>query len=561
MADVVRRRERLRRRLGDRGLPLPARDPGHARSTSVASGGRSDGDRGRLPSRRRRVDRGEPSAPKHRCASSARRRSTSSSSASALLWLVPTLGLFVTSLLRADGLQRAGLVEDLHRAEQAHLRELRRASSTTRRSRDSLWTTVLDHGRRRRSCRRRRRAGRLRVRLARVPRPRLAVHRRHRAAGRAAPDGADPDLLALQHVGIFDTVLGLVLFHTAFGLPFAIFLLRNFFIGIPKDLLEAARIDGASEIRIFVAADPAARPAGDRVARDLPVPVDVERPARRADLRPRRRSRSRSRSSRQLRQFGSNIELIAPASFVSLVDPAGGLLRLPALLRPGPAGRLGQVDLLTRVSRSSARGLGGFVAYATLRHGGLRAGARSRSSARTPTRPARGGRERESIRQRAMRSESDGHCCPASFPGLAAREAARRRARRRSLLRRVRTATARASTEFLRHVERAARAVLGRELRGARGWSGSAPSTAASSSTARPLPARAARARPSRASRVPAELAGRPACRARLRAARVRRPRRRRRRRHGGGDRVAERARRGRRGRRRSAGASPRAGR
>ena len=52
-------------------------------------------------------------------------------------------------------------------------------------------------------------------------------------------------------LGLFDTILGLVLFHTAFGLPFAIFLLRNFFIGIPRDLLEAARIDGASEFRIF----------------------------------------------------------------------------------------------------------------------------------------------------------------------------------------------------------------------------------------------------------------------------------------------------------------------
>ena len=51
---------------------------------------------------------------------------------------------------------------------------------------------------------------------------------------------------------LFDTVLGLILFHTAFGLPFAIFLLRNFFIGIPKDILESARIDGASEIRIFL---------------------------------------------------------------------------------------------------------------------------------------------------------------------------------------------------------------------------------------------------------------------------------------------------------------------
>ena len=55
-----------------------------------------------------------------------------------------------------------------------------------------------------------------------------------------------------NRVGLFDTVLGLVLFHTAFGLPFAIFLLRNFFIGIPKDLMEAARIDGASELRIFL---------------------------------------------------------------------------------------------------------------------------------------------------------------------------------------------------------------------------------------------------------------------------------------------------------------------
>ena len=50
---------------------------------------------------------------------------------------------------------------------------------------------------------------------------------------------------------LYDTVLGLILFHTAFALPFAIFLLRNFFAGIPEDLMEAARIDGASEWRIF----------------------------------------------------------------------------------------------------------------------------------------------------------------------------------------------------------------------------------------------------------------------------------------------------------------------
>jgi alpha-glucoside transport system permease protein len=39
--------------------------------------------------------------------------------------------------------------------------------------------------------------------------------------------------------------------HTAFALPFGIFLLRNFFITLPKDLIEAARIDGASTLGIF----------------------------------------------------------------------------------------------------------------------------------------------------------------------------------------------------------------------------------------------------------------------------------------------------------------------
>ena len=51
--------------------------------------------------------------------------------------------------------------------------------------------------------------------------------------------------------GLFDTIIGLILFHVGFGLPFGIFLLRNFFVGIPKDILESARIDGASELTIF----------------------------------------------------------------------------------------------------------------------------------------------------------------------------------------------------------------------------------------------------------------------------------------------------------------------
>jgi alpha-glucoside transport system permease protein len=44
---------------------------------------------------------------------------------------------------------------------------------------------------------------------------------------------------------------GIWLAHTAFGLPLAVFLLRNFFITLPKDLIEAARMDGASNLSIF----------------------------------------------------------------------------------------------------------------------------------------------------------------------------------------------------------------------------------------------------------------------------------------------------------------------
>ncbi len=44
---------------------------------------------------------------------------------------------------------------------------------------------------------------------------------------------------------------GIWLAHTAFGLPLGIFLLRNFFITLPRDLIEAARVDGASNLRIF----------------------------------------------------------------------------------------------------------------------------------------------------------------------------------------------------------------------------------------------------------------------------------------------------------------------
>lgn len=45
-------------------------------------------------------------------------------------------------------------------------------------------------------------------------------------------------------LGLFGTIPGVVLFHVSYGLPFAIFLLRNYFAEMPKEMLEAARMDG-----------------------------------------------------------------------------------------------------------------------------------------------------------------------------------------------------------------------------------------------------------------------------------------------------------------------------
>ena len=45
--------------------------------------------------------------------------------------------------------------------------------------------------------------------------------------------------------------IGIWLAHTAFALPFGVFLLRNFFITLPRDLIEAARIDGSSTFGVF----------------------------------------------------------------------------------------------------------------------------------------------------------------------------------------------------------------------------------------------------------------------------------------------------------------------
>lgn len=52
-------------------------------------------------------------------------------------------------------------------------------------------------------------------------------------------------------IGIGKGYLGTWMAHTGFGLPLAIYLLRNYMVGLPRDIIENARVDGATEFQIF----------------------------------------------------------------------------------------------------------------------------------------------------------------------------------------------------------------------------------------------------------------------------------------------------------------------
>jgi alpha-glucoside transport system permease protein len=71
-----------------------------------------------------------------------------------------------------------------------------------------------------------------------------------------------PISLIYAKVGLSGSFLGIWLFHTGFGLPYAIYLMRNFFGYMPRDMFESAYIDGASHWTVFrMIAVPLAIPA------------------------------------------------------------------------------------------------------------------------------------------------------------------------------------------------------------------------------------------------------------------------------------------------------------
>ena len=236
-----------------------------------------------------------------------------------VLWLVPTFGLFFTSLIDPAEIGTTGWWEILSKPSAAtfdNYRDIFNNEDIT----SALWTTVL-------------------VAVGGTILPIIVAAFAAYAFAWLEFPGRDwlflvvvallvvpiqmafiPLFSLYNDLGLFDSVLGLVLFHTAFGLPFAIFLLRNFFIGIPRDLLEAARIDGASEFRIFFRLIlPLGLPAIASLAifqflwvwNDLLVALVFAR-----DTQP-----ITVAIFSQMRQFSANIELIAPAAFVSLAIP------------------------------------------------------------------------------------------------------------------------------------------------------------------------------------------------------------------------------------------------
>ena len=161
-----------------------------------------------------------------------------------LLWLVPTLGLLFTSLLEPAEVGRTGwwnLISSPSSATLENYREIFQNDAIT----SAIWTTLW-------------------ISIGGTILPIVIASLAAYAFAWLEFPGRDwlflvvvallvvPIQMALipifslyNDIGLYDSILGLILFHTAFGLPFAIFLLRNFFIGIPRDLLEAARIDCA----------------------------------------------------------------------------------------------------------------------------------------------------------------------------------------------------------------------------------------------------------------------------------------------------------------------------
>ncbi|MFJ1705825.1 carbohydrate ABC transporter permease [Kitasatospora sp. NPDC088346] len=133
--------------------------------------------------------------------------------------------------------------------------------------------------------------------------------------------GLIPVAKLMGAIGLFGTLPGVVLFHVGYGLPFAVFLMRGHFLEIPHEILEASRVDGCGEWRIFRSlALPLAAPAVASLCifqflwvwNDMLVALIFAG----TDNQP-----LTVLLQSQMRQFGSNLDVLAPGAFLSLLVP------------------------------------------------------------------------------------------------------------------------------------------------------------------------------------------------------------------------------------------------
>jgi raffinose/stachyose/melibiose transport system permease protein len=61
-----------------------------------------------------------------------------------------------------------------------------------------------------------------------------------------------PLFLIMKNIGLYNTHVSLILAYIAFGLPIAVLIFRGFFLSVPGELIEAARIDGSHELGTFL---------------------------------------------------------------------------------------------------------------------------------------------------------------------------------------------------------------------------------------------------------------------------------------------------------------------
>ena len=60
-----------------------------------------------------------------------------------------------------------------------------------------------------------------------------------------------PLVLTLQRIGLYGSIAGLILVHVVYGIPITTLIFRNYYAGVPTELVEAAKIDGADFFSIY----------------------------------------------------------------------------------------------------------------------------------------------------------------------------------------------------------------------------------------------------------------------------------------------------------------------